>query len=73
MFDSRLAGGKLPQVQDRSNFVFNFPTILVSADVKIEIYRHERSAPDSARMGSQKYDSKQEKWPWCQVTFRLPF
>ena len=73
MYDSQFGGEKLPQIKEGSNHVFNFPTILVSADVRVEIYRHERSSPSSAKIGSQKYDSKHEKWPWCQVVFHTLF
>jgi len=73
MYDSRQVGVKLPQIKEGSNHVFNFPTLLITADVKVEIYRHEKSSPNSARIGSQKYDSNQEKWPWCQVVFHTLF
>ena len=69
LYDSRKTCDNLPCVQAGDDYVWDIPVTLVHADVKIEVFRHENKSPLSARIGTQKYDSKVEKWPWCQVAF----
>lgn len=69
LYDSRQACEELPSLNEGDNYVFEIPVTLVYADVKVEIFRHENKSPLSGRIGTQKYDSKVEKWPWCQGAF----
>ncbi|KAJ1482106.1 hypothetical protein T484DRAFT_1805051, partial [Baffinella frigidus] len=64
---------QLPGVASGQEFSFRIPTVVVRGDTKVEIYRHKSSDPRSRRLGSSKYSSKQDVWPFCQVIIHTAF
>jgi hypothetical protein len=73
VYDSRFNMMALPHVESGTEFAFRVPTVVVRGDTKVEIYRHTSADPRSDRLGSSKYGSKKDVWPFCQVVFHTAF